>query len=553
MRGRILIVLSVVALALASFGASLAVAEGAASAAPLAVLHAAGDGEREARLEAAAAAAAEANPPPDRSAALARFGRSALNAPLFAGVGGPIEAAFAIDPATAAATPLFQEPGVWAAAYDPNNERILFADGTRLYQWPLDGSPSSIGLIRSSVTSATLSIGGLAYISDTLVASRYLGSKADPEGIYAIDPETAVATLYTTFQPGADKVDLGGLEADPDTGTLYGLNDDADLRGFVRVGGEGEIEVLVPYPEGEDDIDGLAIGDGIAYLVTDEPGDIYTIDLATLTYTQPITAPWVSPTLFSGAAWAPMKPVKPGIVLTKTVGADPAVCAAEDTLTLDQPATVVYCYTVENTGNVSLTLHDLDDSALGSLADGLEYPLGPGASTSITRTADITETTANTATWTAYNPGPTDVVSATAAAIVTILPPNEAPEIEVSPTALSATLPAGTQETLTFTLRNTGTADLAWTIAEAPQSCQEPVEAPYLEALPSAGTTAPGEEQTISVDVNATDLAVGDHAPLLCVTSNDEDEPLTAVSLLITVTPNVAYLPIVAGGAGPGR
>jgi hypothetical protein len=50
----------------------------------------------------------------------------------------------------------------------------------------------------------------------------------------------------------------------------------------------------------------------------------------------------------------------------------------------------------------------------------LAFNLLPGHSAFLTQTAIITETLVNTATWTVYNLGPTDVVSAMDVATVTV-------------------------------------------------------------------------------------------------------------------------------------
>lgn len=115
----------------------------------------------------------------------------------------------------------------------------------------------------------------------------------------------------------------------------------------------------------------------------------------------------------------------PGISLVKTVGTTPGVCASTTDITVDAGTVVYYCYEVTNTGNITLTLHDLDDSALGELMNGLGYALAPGASVDtvaagLTVSATITTTTVNTATWTAYNVGPTDEATAVASATVTV-------------------------------------------------------------------------------------------------------------------------------------
>lgn len=91
----------------------------------------------------------------------------------------------------------------------------------------------------------------------------------------------------------------------------------------------------------------------------------------------------------------------PAIELRKTVGTDEAACATTDEISVVADTEVFYCFTVENTGGVTMTVHDLDDDKLGTLLDGFEYKLAPGASTFVTRSATIAEDTVNVATWSA--------------------------------------------------------------------------------------------------------------------------------------------------------
>jgi hypothetical protein len=98
----------------------------------------------------------------------------------------------------------------------------------------------------------------------------------------------------------------------------------------------------------------------------------------------------------------------PDITLDKTVGTDSS-CATSDTITVTVGTDVTYCYTVTNTGNVTLDLHDLDDSELGSLLSGFAYDLNPGESVSITETVTISVSVTNTATWTASSSSLTGV------------------------------------------------------------------------------------------------------------------------------------------------
>lgn len=111
----------------------------------------------------------------------------------------------------------------------------------------------------------------------------------------------------------------------------------------------------------------------------------------------------------------------PAIVVTKTVGLDPAICAPTSTITLPVGGGIVtYCYEVENTGGVTLTRHTLVDDHLGTILSNFQFPLAPGASAFLTQSATISSTTINVATWTASNPGPTDEVSAADSATVIV-------------------------------------------------------------------------------------------------------------------------------------
>lgn len=537
MKFRILTIVGVMALALGLVGITLALAQDGAPA-PTA--------PTEAEREAAAAAAMEANPPAIARASTVFTPPAVISAPLFVGVDEPNEFTYLVDPVTSDAYPLFDGFDVWGAAFDAANRRIFFALGTPLAVWPLDGSPGSLGLVRSAASSQPLAIAGLAYHEGMLYGSRTVASAADPEAIYLIDPVTLSATVHITYSVPTTQVDIGGLAVDPATGDLYGTNDTAALRGLVRIGPDGSITVVAPYPAGQNDIDGLAIGDGRAYLVTDQPGDFYVFDFATLTYTTPITNPWTTSELFAGAAWITAPAVlTPSITLTKTVGLDPNECAKTASLTLTETMDVTYCYEVLNTGDVTLTHHSLEDSALGNILDDLAYDLSPEASAFVTQTVSITQTTVNTATWTAYNPGPTDTVSATAAATVTVPVVETAPDIAVTPASLSADLIPTGQITAGVTISNDGDADLTWTAFFAPFECTAPGALLWAAVDPTSGTTAPGASSNLTVTFSAAGSPLGELMGVLCVASNDPDEPVVAVPLALTIHEIRSLLPII--------
>lgn len=102
------------------------------------------------------------------------------------------------------------------------------------------------------------------------------------------------------------------------------------------------------------------------------------------------------------------------ISLKKTVGTSPAVCATGTEIDVPPGSKVYYCYTVTNTGGTNLITHDLVDDQLGPILTNFPYNLVPGASAFVTQSTTLTETTVNTATWTASNGGITASDSATA-------------------------------------------------------------------------------------------------------------------------------------------
>lgn len=657
MRFRILVIIGAMALALGLVGVALTMAQGAVSSRP---------GTDESGREAAAAAALEANPGPVLRSAAVFTPPAVISAPLFVGTSNDALFTFVVDPDTAANYPLFDGFEVWGAAFDTDNRRMFFNQGPTLYEWPLDGAPGALGQIKGGVSGANLSMYGLAYAGGTLYAARPLNTAADPEGIYTIEPATLSATLWTTYTAALEDTDIGGLAADPATGALYGTNDADALRGLVQIDPNGSLSILAPYPAGEEDIDGLAYADGRAYLVTDEPGPIYVFDFATMTYTAPITNPWTTEELFAGAAWITAEEVvTPTISLEKTVGTNPNVCAttheiavsfgttvtycyeitntgevtltkhmlvdselgnlltdfpyslapaasafltatteitqstintatwtaynpgptdvvsatAEATVTVLEPSislsktvginpngcaltsaitvnagtSVTYCYEVTNTGDITLTRHALNDTELGNLLTDFPNSLAPAASLFVTETAQITQTTVNTATWTAYNPGPTDVVSATAAATVTVEPIGQAPDIGVQPAALAAELSPNGLLTRTLAINNSGNANLEWAISLAPESCAAPGVVSWASFGPGNGTTEPGGANEVIVTFVATGAPVGNEVTgLLCITSNDPDEPVVAVPLSLMVDAIKLRLPIIVGSPSGG-
>jgi hypothetical protein len=188
-------------------------------------------------------------------------------------------------------------------------------------------------------------------------------------------------SLGPDVPPGCAGDDIPWITVDPTSGSTPGSSSDDVAVGF----------------------DSTGLGEGIYYgnlcVSSNDPGNSTVIVPVTLTVD-----------------------AIPAITLAKTVGTDAEGCATSDVITVTVGTEVTYCYEVRNTGTISLNMHDLEDSELGTLLSDFAYDLGPGASVYVTETTTIEATTVNTATWTAY--GTNDNV-ATATATASVLVPVE--------------------------------------------------------------------------------------------------------------------------------
>ncbi len=164
---------------------------------------------------------------------------------------------------------------------------------------------------------------------------------------------------------------------------------------------------------------------------------------ATITQTTVNTATWTAslpspPTSATASDVATVTIAIPSIDVNKTVGLSSSTCASTDEITIATTTTIYYCYEVENTGDITLTRHDLTDTELGTILNDFPFTLVPGASAFITQSATISQTTVNVAVWTAFNPGG-GTANATDVATVTLEPPTAVTLSEMN--ATSGTLP----------------------------------------------------------------------------------------------------------------
>jgi LPXTG-motif cell wall-anchored protein len=146
----------------------------------------------------------------------------------------------------------------------------------------------------------------------------------------------------------------------------------------------------------------------------------------------------------------------PSISLVKTVGTDAASCAVDVLITVAADTEVTYCYTVTNTGDAPLTMHDLSDSELGDVLTDFPEMLEPAASFFVTASATIGVDTTNTATWTARDPELGLLAAASADATV---------EIALEPTTTTTTTTTTTGAAVTPTSTAPG-GEVAANVAE---------------------------------------------------------------------------------------
>lgn len=173
-----------------------------------------------------------------------------------------------------------------------------------------------------------------------------------------------------------------------------------------------------------------------------------------------------APVEAEGIAGAPARPLAASIIITKTVGTEPGVCAATQAITVAPNTSVTYCFTAFNNGTITLTLHTLTDNRLGTIYFNHSHALAPGASMFVTRTALLTQSVTNEATWIASDGGsnfPSDLDSAT----VNVVPPSIAlaKTVGTNPSVCAATdeiaIQGDVDATYCYRVTNTGPFTLA--------------------------------------------------------------------------------------------
>jgi hypothetical protein len=351
---------------------------------------------------------------------------------------------------------VYERPGTdWLVSSMNGNEVLQYewADGTPIGQFaPVSSFPQQILEIANSNVlvgnfSGTQGVyeftaaGSLVGIYNPVGVSNYRGVYELPNGnlltstsggVFEIDRDgNLVDTKHTGQSRFIEFVVLEPLQLNKTVGldsSICADTDEIDVAEGTAVTYCFEITNSTPITLTLHDLVDSHLGtilDGFPFSLT--PGaSIFVTQTAVITQTTVNTAIWTAYNpgpleVFESVDTATVNVVPPSIALAKTVGTDPSNCAETDEIEVAEGTAVTYCFLVTNTGLTALTLHDLEDSELGTVLDGTSFTLLPGASAFVTQTAVITQTTVNTATWTAYNPGPSDVAEDSDTATVTVI------------------------------------------------------------------------------------------------------------------------------------
>lgn len=259
------------------------------------------------REQQAARAAETAGAVPPAAGAINHAPQFGSGGILFVGVDDVAISTFSIDPTDNTTLPLFTGFQVWGAAVipgaSPGDAVVYFNNGTTLYRYQSPGPPTMCCTL--TFNDVAVSVVSVAY--DATAGELLFTRNIATEAVYSL-PVTAGACpgacglTQEIVYASADN-DIGGLAFDPATGNLYGTNDDTSPgpAGVYEINGDGTTTLVVAYPPGQTDLDALAFDSGKLYLVPDEPGSIYVYNIGTASYETPLTNPWTTSEVFSGA------------------------------------------------------------------------------------------------------------------------------------------------------------------------------------------------------------------------------------------------------------
>ncbi|MBS0189571.1 MAG: hypothetical protein U0573_09070 [Phycisphaerales bacterium] len=219
-------------------------------------------------------------------------------------------------------------------AADTVNKKLYSNDAARLNVWnygSLGTAPTFIaGMYRTNdnITFTATGVDGLAFTGGKLYASTSFGSTVYKKGIYQVNT-TPDAGSHCVMTPvwldptgvgtNSGTIQFGGIDFNQADGKFWVTNG-TDTTGSggtyqraiytVDALNTGAMVKVADFPAGHNQIDGLAIGGGYAWLTEQAPGsstvNIFGFNLTTLTYDKSFTFALADASQrASGACWAP--------------------------------------------------------------------------------------------------------------------------------------------------------------------------------------------------------------------------------------------------------
>ncbi len=202
-----------------------------------------------------------------------------------------------------------------AIAWDPTGTLYWVNGQQRLMKAANNPAGEMTAVVVGNLTvggAAAANFVGLAFdsVERRLFAYRNNGALGT-EGFYEVNASTAACTLV--WAAPNTSLDFGALDYDREAGGFFGVNDSVVAlpggRGLYALGralGAPTLQLVVSSPNGDGDIDGLAIGGGRAYLVNDHVTQgVNVVDLSSQVVVGTIALPYTVNGTFAGATWAP--------------------------------------------------------------------------------------------------------------------------------------------------------------------------------------------------------------------------------------------------------
>lgn len=219
-------------------------------------------------------------------------------------------------------------------AADTTNGLLYANDAARLNVWSYGNvgtAPTLIGGMyrtNDNVSFTATGVDGLAFANNKLYASTSFGSTVYKRGIYQVNttPDAngrcVMSSVWldpTGVGTNSGTIQFGGIDFNAADGKFWVTNG-TDTTGSggtyqraiytVDAFGTGDMIKIADFPTGHNQIDGLAIGGGYAWLTEQAPSssvvNIFGFNLTTLEYDKSFTfALTDSSQRASGACWAP--------------------------------------------------------------------------------------------------------------------------------------------------------------------------------------------------------------------------------------------------------